>query len=137
MNAILLSLALLGQSSRVAVHVETPILTNRPYGIAYYRRSNPSWPYRDPRTLVPMPVYRPVSPWNQAAVELRAAKASRPRSPSPGTVMALQGLIAEKERLWAVLLESEPVDKPAALEDYRAAKSRLESAQTKAAKERM
>jgi len=131
MNALLLSLALLGQSSRVSVRVETPILTNRPYGIAYYRRS----PYRDPRTLVPMPVYRPVSPWNQAAAELRAAKASRPRSPSPGTVMALQELIAEKERLWAVLLESEPVDKPAALEAYRAAKTRLESAQTKAAKE--
>ena len=127
MNAILLSLTLLGQSSCARVY--NPVLvTTAP-------RSSPYWPYRNPIAVLPPPVYKPVSPWNIAVAQLRAQNAARKRPLSQGTIYALQELAAEKERLWAALLESEPPDKDDARKQYLAVKKQLERARLLASRE--
>lgn len=115
MNAILLAAALLGQC-------------NYGYSPRYTERFSGSW--------YAVRFYAPMhSPWNAAVAELRAKQAPRTRTVSPGTMESLQSLAAEKDRLWIVLLESEPADKEAARNEYRIVKQRLELARVVAARE--
>ena len=137
MTTILLAIALCGQIPQYgpraqwgwdgAVYNRTGWGYRRLYGNGYY----------PPATFTPRAVIvRPPSPWNVAVAEMRAARASRPRSPSPGTLSELQSLADEAASLWAILLEAGPDAKDAAREEYFAARQRLELARIAAARER-
>lgn len=136
MNAALLAMAMLGQIPQFGPQAQ--------WGWDGSVYNNSGWGYRKlygngyypPQVFMPrMAFVRPPSPTNIVAAQMRASKASRPRSLSSGTVSGLMELAAEKERLWSALLESGPEDKDEAREEYWAAKKRLDRARVVASKE--
>lgn len=136
MNAVILAMTMLGQIPQFGPQSQ--------WGWDGTVHNNSGWGYRKlygngyypPQVFVSRAAFvRPPSPTNIIAAQMRASKASRPRSLSSRTIAGLIELAEEKERLWAILLESEPEDKKEAREEYLAARRRLDRARFIASRE--